>query len=86
MGLTDEVTKQAKIIQLIRALNVDEEKKLRISAVLHARDIDELVAQRDIETIATKLSGKRVILSPKQKELAVVVEYLTDFECQQNSL
>src|SRR3989338_2826852 len=79
MDLDQELKKQAVIVDLIRALKVDEQRKLHISGVLYNRDIDELVNQKDIEAIKAKLSGRRVVLNPRQKELAIVVEHLADF-------
>ena len=69
MDLDQELKKQAVIVDLIRALKVDEQRKLHISGVLYNRDIDELVNQKDIEAIKAKLSGRRVVLNPRQKEL-----------------
>ncbi|MBS3102504.1 hypothetical protein J4458_03580 [Candidatus Woesearchaeota archaeon] len=80
MDLDQELKKQAVIVDLIRALKVDEQRKLHISGVLYNRDIDELVNQKDIEAIKAKLSGRRVVLNPRQKELAIVVEHLADFD------
>ena len=81
MDLQQELQRQAVIEDLVRSLRVPQDKKTHIGIVLYERNIYDLFkGMRDLAAVKEKLSGKRVILTSKQKELAVVVEYLTDFD------
>ena len=81
MNLDESLRNQSIILDVVSALQVDERKKLHICGVLYGRHIEALLQNKnDLAAVKSKLMRKRVTLSPKQRDLALVVEHLADFE------
>ncbi|MBI2650491.1 DNA-3-methyladenine glycosylase [Candidatus Woesearchaeota archaeon] len=82
MSLDTDLENQSKVMSLVGALKkLDQRTKDSMIETLSRQSIYDLLQnQEDVEAVQAKLSGRRIPLTPEQKDIATVIQYLPGFE------